>query len=96
MSPGKTSTASSPTSRDSLEAALRVDHAIEEAFQFLAGTSGAGARCELPQPDLAEVRFWPVKKYRNYLVIYRPMEGGVDVLRVIHAAMDFRRVLPPP
>lgn len=72
-------------------AALRVFDAIEEAFKLLAGMPGAGPRCEFSEPDLADLRFWPVKKYRNYLVIYRPLSDGVEVVRIIHAATDLQR-----
>ena len=28
---------------------------------------------------------------RNYVVIYRPIPGGIDVLRVFHGARDYAR-----
>jgi plasmid stabilization system protein ParE len=58
---------------------------------LLVSTPGAGPRCEFPEEDLADFRFWPVKKYRNYLVLYRPLPDGIEVTRVIHAAMDMRQ-----
>ena len=76
---------------DNLEAALRVHDAIRAEFELLAAHPGAGPLCEFPEPDLADFHFWPVKKYRNYLVIYRPLVDGVEIIRVIHAATDMRR-----
>lgn len=29
---------------------------------------------------------------RNYIVIYRALDDGIDVLRVIHSARNWRRV----
>jgi toxin ParE1/3/4 len=70
---------------------LNVYDAINAAFDLLASHPFAGPTCEFPEPDLRDVRFWPVKKYRNYVVLYRPLNDGVEVIRVIHAATDMRR-----
>jgi toxin ParE1/3/4 len=75
----------------SVESANDVFDAIEAAFQFLAETPGAGPICGYSEPDLADLRFWPVKKFRNYIVIYRPLPNGVEIARVIHAATDIGR-----
>jgi toxin ParE1/3/4 len=77
-----------------LQAALRVNHAIESAVEYLSENPGGGAMCELDDPRTADYRFWPLKKYRKYLVIYRPTADGIEVLRVLHGAQDMRRVLP--
>jgi toxin ParE1/3/4 len=38
--------------------------------------------------DLGEgIRTFPFKK--NYVVIYRPLDDGIDVLRVFHSARDY-------
>ena len=76
---------------ENLEAALRVYDAIHTSFDLLASQPLAGPSCEFPESDLADVRFWPVKHYRNYVVLYRPQSHGVEVIRVIHAATDMRR-----
>ena len=78
---------------DNLKAALRVHRAIEKAFQILVKFPDAGAICDPFDPELAGLRFWPLKRYRNYLVIYRPIEDGIEVVRVIHAARDMFRML---
>jgi len=79
-------------SADDFAAALRVFDAIEAAFKLLSETPGAGPTCEFSEPDLSDIRFWPVKRYRNYIVIYRPITDGVEVIRVIHAATDLLRL----
>lgn len=76
---------------DNFDAAVRVDDAIVAAFHVLANNPLAGPLCEFPEPHLADLRFWPVKKYRSYLVVYRRIQGGVEVVRVVHAATDMRR-----
>ncbi len=60
-------------------------------FELLATHSKAGPSCEFPEADLVDLRFSPVKKYRSYLVIYRPLPDGAEIVRVVHAATDMRR-----
>ena len=41
-----------------------------------------------PRPDLGEgLRSFAFMK--NYVVIYRPLKDGIDVLRVFHGARDY-------
>lgn len=41
--------------------------------------------------DLSEgIRSFTFK--RNYVVIYRPLDDGIDVLRVFHGVRDYRRL----
>jgi plasmid stabilization system protein ParE len=34
-----------------------------------------------------------VRDFARYLIIYRPVTGGVQIERVIHSAQDYQRVL---
>lgn len=44
-----------------------------------------------PRDDLSgDLRSFPFKK--SYVVIYRCLDDGIDVLRVIHGARDYRRL----
>jgi len=38
------------------------------------------------------MRVFPVKSFENYLVFYRPIRDGIEVVRVIHGARDASRV----
>lgn len=66
------------------DAAIRmVDH-LESVCWQLARDPGIGQ----PRPDLAtNLRFFPVS---NYLIFYRESSEGIDVIRVIHGARDYR------
>ena len=47
------------------------------------------------RPELDEsLRSFTFKK--NYVVIYRPVDEGIDVLRVLHGARDYGRFFRPP
>ncbi len=56
---------------------------VERRFKILARQPEAGQA----RPDLArDLRFLPVG---NYLVFHRPLENGVEIVRVIHGARDY-------
>ncbi|GMV93645.1 MAG: hypothetical protein AMXMBFR82_34230 [Candidatus Hydrogenedentota bacterium] len=76
-----------------LETARRFLRATEEAFLLLAELPELGASRQFRNRQLAEVRMWPVKGFRKFLVFYIPIEGGVRIIRVIHSTEDYWRVL---
>jgi toxin ParE1/3/4 len=75
-------------SRDNLGAALRFIDAAEATFEFLAANREVGERCRFSDPRLEEVRVWPVEGFRNHLVYFRPIDDGVQIVRVLHGARD--------
>ncbi len=79
------------------EAGLRVaDRFFAEAeatFARLAGMPGMGTRYQPDEPCYAELLFFPVSRFRKYLVFYRPIPGGIEVLRVLHGARDIASIL---
>jgi toxin ParE1/3/4 len=79
--------------RDSLDAALRFYDRAEEAFDFLCLNPGAGPRFETQLAQFQDLRSWPIRKFRNYLILYRPTGEGVEILRVLHGAQDVRSLL---
>ena len=73
---------------DSMEAALRVHDALEEAFQHLAERPAMGHTRE----DLTDrpVKFWSVYAY---LVVYDPASSPLTIIAVLHGARDVEKVL---
>jgi toxin ParE1/3/4 len=80
--------------RDDLDAALRFYDAARRAFHFLSDYPRAGAIHVQSDPRFAEMRLWPISRFRDYLVCYIPLSDGVVILRVIHGARDVRRIFP--
>ena len=39
---------------------------------------------------------WSIRGFQNYIVFYRPLEDGVDVVRVIHGARDIQAIFDEP
>ncbi len=72
----------------SLAVAKRFITATEQTISRLSRMPGMGAIWDSDNPRLAEVRFFPIAKFRNHLVFYRPSEDGIEVLRVLHGAQD--------
>lgn len=77
---------------DHPQAAERFLDAAEDAFNKLAEMPGMGPAWGFKSPRLKDVRFWPLKRFRNHLIFYRPTATGIKVLRVIHGAQDVERI----
>src|SRR5688500_10635616 len=74
--------------RDSADVAARFLVRVRAECNHLAEWPGSGALRGYRRPGLEQIRSWPVKGFRNYLVFYRPIEGGIEVVRVLHGARD--------
>jgi toxin ParE1/3/4 len=79
--------------RDSTRAAMRFLAAAERAFVSLAAMPGKGGLWESDRPHLAGVRVWPIPRFKKYLIFYRPIANGIEVLHVIHSARDLDNLL---
>ena len=73
---------------DSLDAALKVYDALEEAFDLLAERPGIGHS----RKDLTDrpVKFWSVY---SYLVVYDPATRPTTIVAVLHGAQDIKGLL---
>jgi toxin ParE1/3/4 len=68
--------------QDSLDAADQWLDQLEKKARLLAGQPYIGrSRPEL----MADVRSFPV---RAYILYYRPVEGGIELIRAVHGARD--------
>jgi toxin ParE1/3/4 len=43
-------------------------------------------------PRFAGIRRWRIRSFEKYLIFYRPLEDGIEVVRVIHAARDIESI----
>jgi toxin ParE1/3/4 len=79
------------------EAGMRVaDRFFAEAeatLDRLARMPGMGTRYEPDEPLYADLRYFPVSRFRKYLVFYFPLPDGIEVLRVLHGARDIAGIL---
>jgi toxin ParE1/3/4 len=79
--------------RSRVSSAHRFLREAEATFQRLVVNPGMGPRYEPEDPLFEGVRFFPVSRFKKYLVFYRPIEGGIEVLRVLHGARDIQGLL---
>ena len=52
-----------------------------------------GERWESANPRLAGLRVWRIEGFPKYLIFYRLVTGGIEIVRVLHGARDIDRVL---
>lgn len=74
------------------DAAERFEKAVYNDLLTLAEWPGSGAKREYASPTLAGMRSWPVTGFENHLIFYRPIEDGIEVIRVLHGARDIARI----
>jgi toxin ParE1/3/4 len=75
------------------EVARRFLDAVARTLTSIEQMPGLGSSLELQAPGLQDLRCWPVRKFRKYLIIYRIREGIVEVLRVLHGARNIPNLL---
>ena len=76
-----------------LKAAHRFRLNAETTLSALARTPGMGEPYETGDARLSGLRCFRVKRFRNYLIFYLPLDKGVDVIRVLHASRDIQAAL---
>lgn len=82
-------------SLDNADAAERFLEAVTHSLRTLSQYPSLGPGYQSDNPELSGIRFWPVRKFRNYLIFYRPEPeaGLLRVFRVLHGARDIPRAL---
>lgn len=67
---------------DNIEAAERLKDRLKQLWTAASKTPGIGRKRDQWLPDLRSVR------EGNYLILYRPVEVGIEVVRILHGARD--------
>jgi toxin ParE1/3/4 len=73
--------------------AERFRNQAESLFLRLADMPGLGTRYDPDHPALAELRYFPIRRFKKHLVFYRPIPDGIEVIRVLHGARDFEGLM---
>ena len=75
--------------RVNAKAARKLLHAIDDTIVLLSQFPGIGPK----RPELgAAIRSFPVAKYTDYLIFYRLIDDGIEVIRVTHGAQNLPRL----
>lgn len=78
---------------DNLDAAERFLDAAEAAFTRLLEMPEIGVAREYRNEHLMGLRLWPIPGFERHLIFYRPIEAGIEVVRVLDAARDVAEIL---
>ncbi len=77
-------------------AANRFLIAAERTIQELALAPGMGKQRDYSASHLLDLRSWRIRGFENWLVFYRPISDGVEIIRVLHGARDLDDLLELP
>ena len=77
----------------SLDIALQLLDATQEAFQTLLQMPEMGIKRNFRNPALQQLRMWSIKGFQHHFIFYRPTDKGIDVIRVLHRARDLGSLL---
>src|SRR5438105_10019854 len=77
----------------SAPAAQRFIDAVSGTLKDLSQMPGKGSPKHFRDKRLRGFRTWSVAGFRNYLIVYRTIEGGIEVFAVVHGARRIPRVL---
>ena len=78
--------------QENLQAAYDFLVAAEETFTQLSRFPQMGKK-RLKTKLFANVRQFPIKGFEQHLVFYRPIEEGIEILRVLHSARDIEQIV---
>jgi len=64
-----------------------------KTFEAIADMPGIGTAYRSKRAKLHGLRFFPLTQYPNYVVYYREIDNGIEIVRVLHAHMEKERRL---
>jgi toxin ParE1/3/4 len=73
--------------------ALRFLDAAESTSQMLARMPTLGAKCERGPTSSKILRTWQVKGFEKYLIFFRELRSGIEVIRVLHGSQEWEKHL---
>jgi toxin ParE1/3/4 len=73
---------------DNPEAADAFRVALERIREMLADLPEIGSIRSFNNKELAGLRMLRIPKFEKYLIFYRPVPEGTEIIRVLHAARD--------
>ena len=66
--------------------------AAHDTFALLATQPEMGWNPKLRHPDVRGLRLFRVTGFDRILILYRPLEDGIEVLRVVHGSRNVQRL----
>lgn len=79
------------------DVSIRIGHrfldATEATFQKLASMPSLGAFLDTKLLKTPGIRTWTVKGFERYVILYREIADGIEVLRVVHGSRNWEDIL---
>jgi len=79
-----------------LHSTSAADRFVEEIFpalDALAEMPGKGSPKHFSNPKLEGIRSWSLPRFRNFVILYRVITDGIEVLAVTHGSRDLAPLL---
>lgn len=67
--------------------------AAESTINQLAQYPLIGKQCNFKNPSLNNIRQYPIKKFKNYLIFYIVSNLEIDIIRVIQGSRNIENIL---
>lgn len=78
---------------NNLERGDRFLYAAEATFKQLGQMPQLGKQCQFSSSRLQNIRQFPVKRFRKYMIFYQTTTAGIEILRVLHGSRDIELIL---
>jgi toxin ParE1/3/4 len=78
---------------DSPSSAERFLDAVDAAIRLLMKNPRAGRSRDFDSQLAHSIRSWQVRGFESYLIFYRMTDNYFEIVRLIHAARDYPRLL---
>jgi len=79
--------------KGSRRSATRFLRAAKSTCRTLLRFPMMGGMLDSTRPELEGLRVFPVKGFASYLLFYRLIESGIELVRVLHGARDIPSIL---
>jgi toxin ParE1/3/4 len=74
-------------------AARRFLSAAEKTYATLATMPEMGSLWSAGTPGFRGLRYFPIPRYPHYVIFYRPLPDGVEIVHILHGARDLQAIL---
>lgn len=73
--------------------AVRFAKAVDDTIESIACFPDLGSPWDSPDADLTNMRFWIVKRFRRYLLVYERIKKVVVIHRILHGSQNIEELL---
>lgn len=78
--------------QNNLDKALRFLEGLRESFERIRQMPFIGSPRKFSATSLQNLRQWPVKGFKDFLIFYHVSDTQVEVYRVLHARQDIEAI----